>query len=453
MASNKLKHYLSGAATFGLEDYSVDDGEQELDVVVSSEPSVDQVIAEMTEAEIRQKEIEQDAASLAEATESLEAYMQLLESGLENGGISAQAAAFMRVGLERYEAMFGLSEPATPSVEAFGGSASQLRSTMVSIESVGEILKQSWEALKRALLAIWNAIKDVYQQATNGIVTLGKRARSLQQKARSLRGKGKEGGTLTIQNPDKLMAEGQWVGDNPALVLGFAAYALDTLPETVIKYVSDVAEKIKELDPATMTDPELLDLVEFDNISNKFPMAARPSNDRRFSPSADVVRTAVMPGNVALYLSKPGVLERNFLNRVSRLMSDMKIELLPVPNAHPAPAQYELTIKAPDALAEQCGMIVEAASKINKWNKHPKAIRDAIDQLVKAGDDFETRIGKAELTAEQSDKASAVLHSLVAVQRMVQSSVSGVLAYCVRTLNAQLAVIERQLAAHEEAAA
>jgi len=446
--STALKSWLT-TNNVSLEDYEMTDGEQKLDVHVSPEPSVDQELAEMEESRIKQDEIQKDCEAMVEAQTAMEDYADLLAHGLENGGLNGQAAAFMRLGMERFESMFGMEEPLTPSVEAFGGSASQQHSTQVSLESISETLKKSWEAIKRALVALVNAIKDVYAKATNAAGRLEKRANDLRAKAKAAKGQTPKQDKVPISGASKLYADGVWKGDDVALVAGFLTYGLGRYPESAIKYAERVADTVNQLKPESATKESAAAMMKMtDTLLQDFQGKAAPSNDKRFAGDTEVKHTDVLPGNMALYVVQPAV-KGDELAALRKLASTLRADMLAVPEAKVGEKTHELAVATPDVLANRAGQIANAAGLIAKSKQNSDKIKATVDKLVKAGDELQARAGKAELNEEQKKVVDATLRGLVAIQRLLGGTVNGIIAYGVRTLNAQLAVVERQLAAYK----
>lgn len=445
MSKSALKAFL---ASTGMEEFT--DGEQKLEVVAASEPSIDHEVAEMVEAKIEQDEISRDTDTLVEAQESLEAYMSLLEQGLEDGGISGQSAAFLRQGLERYEDMFGLEAPLTPAVEAFGGSASQKHSTTVSMEALSDTLKKGWEALKRALAALWNAVKDVYAKATGAAKKIEARAVELRTAASGLAGKKPASETITIKNPKRLFADGQWVGMEIKATRGLLETMTKTYPESVLKYIADVASSISSFDPtAEHAEAQINAILDIDEIFKKFPGSATPANDTRFPAGVEAKRTDIMPGNQALYIARPDMTGKGDLEQLKKLSSKLQVVLMEAPTAKKAPESYELTVDKPMNLVKAAAEIASAAHAVSKIQKDDEKIKKAIDELNKAGDTLRDKADKAELNDEQRKTVDAMLRGLVAVQKLLGTGLNGAVSYGVSTLNAQLSVVERQIAAYQ----
>lgn len=445
--STRLSEWLASNDGLGLEEYS--DGEQALDVHVASEPSVDHDVNEMAEAEIEQDEIGKDLEELAESETALEDYCTLLEVGIENGGISAQSAAFMRVGLEHIERRLSLDTELTPGIEAFGGSASQMRSTTVSVEAIKDVLERTWEATKRALEALVRAIRDFLAKATKGAGRLHKRAVDLRKKGRDLKGAPNKS-TVTLKSTNKVFANGDYHGNDTGPVMMLAEYGMRTYLERVRKYASDVASTLSSMDPANIKEG-YTKLTKLDGVFDRFigNTNVSPSSDKRFSDTAVVKRTDVLPGNVALYISHPDKSKGGDpQTELRRMLKDLRVEVLSVPDAKDAPKEYEVKVEGVNKINQRLDEISKAAKVVKDGEKDAAKAAAAIDELVKAGDAFKEKAKKAELDDESQRLVSAALRGVKAVQSLLGQSVNGMISYSIKTLNAQLKVAEMEMAAY-----
>lgn len=446
MSSSLLKNWIekNESLSTGLE--SLTDGETTLTVIESPEASVEDELAELVEVKIEQDEIERDTDELVAAQESLEAYGVMLKDAMDNGGVTAQSAAFLRHGLEHYEELFGI-DPLSPSVEAFGGSASQSQSTQISLEAISDTLKKGWEALKRALTALMNAVRDVYARATSAADRLNKKAAEVTATARKLPAKEPKETELELKGISKLCADGEYVGDNIDAIRGFVHYMTTDYKAEVLKYLDKVAAVVGNYDPtADNADAQVTAILDIDSIYRGFKGESTPAKDSRFPGGTESKRTAIMAGNKAMYIARPDDTSKGDLANLSKLGSKLSVSLLEVPTAKKAPESTTLKVGAPRDLANTANKIALAAGAIAAASKDEAAIKKAVDSLIKAGDKLRDRASGEELNEEQRRVVDALLRGLSAVQKLLGTSVSGAMSYGVNTLHAQLRVVQRQLA-------
>lgn len=445
---SQLKSWLQSQHASGLslsmEEFS--DGETKLPVHVAPESSVDQDLAEVAEAELKQDEIKRDCDVLVEGQTAMEAYMDLLAEASENGGISAQTASFMRVGLERYESLFGMDEGLTPANEAFGGTGSRQQATEVSLEAIKEVLDRGWEAVKAAFKALVNAMKDLYARITNAGGKLEKRANELKAKAKSMSGARQTQDKITISGAAKLFADGQWAGDDVAMMKGFLGESLERFPEAVVKYAMNAATEINKFKPENESaDAAIKAILKLDGIVGA--LKTKSVTDGRFGKNVDVKRGEIMPGNMALYISEPTG-SGDEIEQLSRLHSGLRADFLAVTDAKAGPKDYELPVESLDKLAARADQIAKCAQMLKNPKFDQKKVDTAVNTLIQSGDNLKKHMASVELTAEQKKRGDALLRGTVAIQRMLGGTINGLMSYSARTLNAQLVVIERQLAAY-----
>lgn len=429
------------------------DGVTTIDEIEAPDASVDEVVAEMVDSKLTSDEIQRDTEVLVEAQESMEAYHNFLLETMDSGGINSHSAQFMRMGLERYEALFGMDTPLTPSVEAFGGSMSQRQATTVSVETIGEWLKGIWERLKKALKMLWEMLKDTFAKITLGVKALDMRVKSLEKRVGKAGNLKADGVTIEIKNPSKLMANGTWLGntDGIQVLAGIVGYIADTYPTAVsniglklaenLKYLAANIDKVGE-DSNTRVDALVKEVQSF--------VKGFPSERQDDDQLGTTYLTGVLFDNkqIALHLNMDvDELRGTVTEGSNRPLRGMTVD---VQSALAKESQDSFSVPVLP-VTELRSQISALAKVIDLLNKLPQKQRDAkrtIDQLTQAGDAVKAKADKADLTEAQRTAISQELGSVMVVQRLLGVSYSGILAYCVRTINAQLSVIDRQLSTY-----
>jgi hypothetical protein len=446
--STALANFLkNNEYSLGMEEYT--DGEQKLEVHVASEPSVDHDLAELAEAELKQDEIARDCDTAMEMYVGMEAYHDLLCNALDNGGISAETAAFMQVAVEQYEVQFSTDTPVMPSLEAFGGSSSRQISTQASAEGFKEKMKQLWEATKKILKALLNMLKDVVTKATYAAERLEKRAEEVAKKAGGM-------GSTTSRKTDKItlkgggslervFLDGKYVGDDILTTAGVFAEVNVNLPKNLAKYISDAASVIQGINPSEpLTVNSMNALLDLDDVRKSFK-AAKVINDKRFPSGTDVYRSQTMPGNMAVFMTTPSAESKE--QQLADLQSKGKLVLLPVVEAKKAPTEHEVKVGDVSELRTRAQRIKDTANKIVNSKKDYAALENAIAQAMDAGDKLSKKAESAEMDKATETAVKHTLRGIMVIQRM-SGNVNGILSHSVRTLNSQLAIVERELAAY-----
>ena len=152
-------------------------------------PEADEVeiIEDSSEIEADNEVIEE----MAEAADSLESIYIAMESAQTNGGLTREAATFASIAVENIVRKYGVSsEDMGISLESFNDNRAQ--ATTVSMEGVGQALKDLWDAIVTKFQAMIKKIVDFYYKTIAAAPRIKRRAEALRKKARSTNGTAKE---------------------------------------------------------------------------------------------------------------------------------------------------------------------------------------------------------------------------------------------------------------------
>lgn len=433
MAVSFLKDMLAQQKDLGLEEHSDDV------VVVDGDlkGEIAEVKETITEAEVVQNEIDSDVESLVEAQAALEGYLDLLTMAQAEGGVNAQAAGFLRKGLEQYETMFGLEETLTPSIEAFGGTSSARAATEVSIESISETLSKGWEAIKRALASLWNAIKDLAAKITKGVERTAARARKVNQRARATKTTTKKSETITGDFIGRLQVDGQVPRTSVVVqsLTGFQAAALKAYPAAAGQVVKGVTA---QLEGARAADVNSLEI----NV-DPAPLAKALGATEKVAEG--VARGKIIPGNVAVHFA------------AGENINSIKVDMRSVQGAKTVAGDKKvLEVLTTNEITNQTNQLFKMLNMVHS----DKSIEDGkklVDDLVKAGDTLNKMIS-ANRELEGMDSAAVAnarkaLRKATSVKDLMGTSINGFTAYIVRTSNALLNAYEAMLDQYEKAPA
>lgn len=108
-----------------------------------------------------------DVEELTEAGDNLEAIRAVLEGSLEDTGMDERAAAVSRLAIAQTLARVG-SDLQTPSLESYTTASMRVGNTRLTLEAIGEKLKEIWAAIKAGLqqgiTAIGNWLKTLFDK-------------------------------------------------------------------------------------------------------------------------------------------------------------------------------------------------------------------------------------------------------------------------------------------------
>lgn len=124
---------------------------------------------------------------MSEATDSLESIYLAMESAQANGGLTPEAAAFAAIGVDSIVRKYNAtSEALGISLESFGDN--RVQATTVSMEGVGQAIKDLWDTIVKKFQAMIKKIADFYQKTIAAAPRIKRRAEALRKKARAEKG-------------------------------------------------------------------------------------------------------------------------------------------------------------------------------------------------------------------------------------------------------------------------
>jgi hypothetical protein len=154
---------------------------------VSADNTMEEEVAEVTEAGIEVIEAEDDVEELYEIAEGLESIVASLESAIEDGGLDTQAAVFMQHAVDGYTTRVGMEATAiVPSLESFGGASGKAAATTISLEGIKETIKKIWQAIKNAIAKAIAAVKNFFAKIFGGVKKLKERSKALRSEVKKL---------------------------------------------------------------------------------------------------------------------------------------------------------------------------------------------------------------------------------------------------------------------------
>jgi hypothetical protein len=127
----------------------------------------------------------QDGQQFMDAASSLEAIYFSLES-MANDGVNANTAQFVDSAIKAAVRPLKVTPPMIASFESFD--RRPVAATRLSMESVGEWMKQLWESFKHLLNKLWSTIQDFFKQLFDSNEKVRQYAHKLEIKAAAVKG-------------------------------------------------------------------------------------------------------------------------------------------------------------------------------------------------------------------------------------------------------------------------
>lgn len=436
-----LKDYLEQnqgiVSAVSLEEFT--DGEQKLDVHVSSEPSVDHVVGEVAKAELEQKEIARDCDKVNEGVAAMEQYAALLDRGIENGGLAPETIAGMSVGIEHYNRLLGGDdcEPMIPSLEAFGGSGSRAEGAKNLAKQIMEWLAKAWAVTSRILQQLANKFKEVIQRSGVATRKIAERAGELSKKATDIGSSTlpEDKKTLKVSNASKLMVANTFKGSDFETTTKIAQLLCVKIPSDLTGFVKEVSNKTSGYKPGGGT-PKISFESAFTSAFNE-----GVQGDNRFSKDSAVKRTMVFPGNKAAYMIFP----KNASDGAA-FLAGQKLDILDVPGVKTeGGSDVEVSVRSPGELKSDAEKVGKIAKIILSNDNVINMLANSYKDLDAAGEKVKTSLKDKDLDKEDQDNLKMLMGYVNAAQRM-NNGVTGGISYLIQLLNAQLGLIEKQLA-------
>ena len=154
------------------------------EVAAAADSAVDDA-SEAGESVVEDSEVIEE---LDDAKAALEEICEDMRISLQNGGMNPDMARMAKRYADRTLARVGMSNP-IPSCEAFGGFGDRFVATSVSMEGVGDAIKNIWEKIKTWFNNMWKNIRTYWQKVWDASPKLKARAEALRKKADDLGGK------------------------------------------------------------------------------------------------------------------------------------------------------------------------------------------------------------------------------------------------------------------------
>lgn len=154
------------------------------EVAAAADSAVDDA-SEAGESVVEDSEVIEE---LDDAKAALEEICEDMRISLQNGGMNPDMARMAKRYADRTLARVGMTSP-MPSCEAFGGFGDRFVATSVSLEAIGDRIKEIWEKIKAWFNSMWKNIRTYWQKVWDAAPKLKARAEALRQKADGLGGK------------------------------------------------------------------------------------------------------------------------------------------------------------------------------------------------------------------------------------------------------------------------
>lgn len=183
----------------------------------------------------------EDAAvqELVEAHENLEEVAADLEEAAAEGGLSEESAKWARRSIRLIVGRYpGYLPDSFMSQESFGSNSGRSRATVLSMESVREMVTDFWKLIWAKIQKMWAAVKDWYLKVLDSAPRLKRKAEALE-KAADARNGSAEDKKVNVSSA-KLLALGGKPAAATAVISGLAE--ITTLAKSILAGDTKVVE-------------------------------------------------------------------------------------------------------------------------------------------------------------------------------------------------------------------
>ena len=228
--------------SIGLEEGQVVDGASVPEVQLEVEQGSGQLVQDAGE-------IEQATAAMEEAvaaTAAIDEQAQVLEAGVDSGeGVAPETAIAVECAVNAYAKRLGIKRQGTFSRENFGSKNGRLAATKLSLENIGDTLKQLAERIKAIALRIWDKIKTFVLNLFKSTDSMSKHLEALKDRAMKLDDTLKADGDLENESIAKAVSVKKQASLDTAKVILANSTKLLTLNDELTHQVTTDAENIK----------------------------------------------------------------------------------------------------------------------------------------------------------------------------------------------------------------
>lgn len=425
----------------GLENFDEPAPAPEAQRIEDAEQQTDEVTAQAN-AEAVQNDVE----ALAGESAALEQYVGILTRAKANGGLNADEAAFMHVGLRAYTRKTGIVM-GVASIEDFGGTVSGLKATTISLEALKDHAKAAWEAFKMAIKAAIQAMGDWYQKTFSGARKVADRAKALKQEVAALRG-APDTAEFELSNTGNYCVDGKFVGQDNSELGDLITYFTKTWGSNVLGIVLDFNKlisgyKFEDLNYSTTAMGILRHLPQGGFVSTKV------DGDSRFRKDATIARSKTLPGNQALFQSTPPPDDGS----VWAAFAQVSFRVLPVLDAAAAPGTVTVKTSQTSTLTKRLDDVIRMAGQLEHLSDTKAKIENALNDQMDALSTMRMNADVRDFENQDQSKAfidpeatmTSAINSSTQLQRMATTDFNGVLSYAVRMLGAQLALVQAEV--------
>lgn len=426
--------------------------EDAIEIATRPDPEAMEAEAVLVDASDEVIARDSDVAELTDAADTLETYRAVLEGSLEENGMDRAGAQAVQVGLDSTLGRIG-TEINTPAMESYGSASNRIQATRLTLEAIGDKLKEIWEAIKRALKAAWEAVKKFFAALFDSVERTRQTAEKVKAAASSSTS---TGGSIEVKGAGaKLGINGKidsnWVATATS-ILGAADDTLSNLEEitnmygAVTRFMS-TASVAEASTSAAGAVKEYLGKVQSSATAfakaggHKAAAGSIPGTD---PATMDVQMSPILLGNAVMFATSPKSSEGPLQLADTVARSKIGFYVIPVKGAQ----SDTVTALTSDQIVSYADAVLGACAALVKRKAVLSAQADAAGELIKGGDALINKAGADEAAAAQ---ARQVVQSLPRLVENAGGWPKQTVSYLLGVANAGLKVAQSSLKSGAEA--
>lgn len=417
-----------------------DEGGMPLDDVVATddgefEPTPEADAAEITE---RVEEIEEDNTDIEDmevASESLIATYEAMALAQRNGGLTREAATFAAISVESVMSKYDIGhEDVGISLESFDDN--KARATTVSMEGIGQALKDLWEAIVKKFKEMVKKIVDFYQKTIAAAPRIKRRAEGVRKKADKTTGSPKENQVKVGLFP-QLNIQGH-VPKAGELIAGISAGRV-TFSKNVSKV--DLKKELEKMFKANFNDQNAWDHIQevFNGIKTT-KVDKLPGNNAFYAEFSTIAAS----GNASNDSQQAATAAQNFKYGIFEDKAGVK-------NSKEN-REKEFPVLKKDEVIKICDEIILTMNDIISFKTQANRAFDEGAYIEKEGNKLIDKIanqGSGDNKGKEEATARRYLTAVASVARKLQSGEASVVRHNYQASKAALAYCARSLALYK----
>lgn len=402
----------------------------------------EEALASLQDADEAQAHYVGEVDKLQEAEVALEQYLDVIRKANRTGyGLSPDAISMLSIGLEHWERKFPMPELGLEDFPIVAGA----KGTDNAEKGLGARLKKVWEMIKKAYALLKEAAVAFYNKLTSNLGRLDKQCEHLLGKLKGMKNN-PEVGQFEVKGATLLFNQKKFVGQDAATMDTLTQWAFSKYPTDLERYIKEVTTLIRGLKPESTYLTFAASLKAL-----KMPLGGlHPNLVER--DQEGVFQYDNMPGNQAVVIHWPKVRDGSYYD-VATAIREFDIRIAQLAGAPTPPDSVTVTPTSVEVLRRRVETIGNAIKAAIGREADVKGVSTAVVGLNTATEECYKRNGSPVMGEDMSKHPALLATYLVgSVQKMSTAGLNSILAYVTKVYHAQLALIEREVAAHGTAA-